>query len=233
MPVTMRWAVLGAALFAVGCSGSGSGGTTGGGLDAGSRDAGSDAGQYCAVVDAGCSSQLDCTVAARLTASGSQPYACVNGACDHEAGFGAACIEDEPFEQVSVILGPAWGTNLPKSFELRAFYPFHVDGSPVGCADVTGRTLADGGTTLDGDPTLNVEERGSYPPNCGSTGSCQYVLNTSFVRNSTPVILVQGYSGGQQTDGLHSAGQIMGEGCVEGTKVTTDSQNFNVTVSPP
>lgn len=225
MPVTVRAAALLAILGLFGCSGSGNGGSTGG-SSGGTGDGGSDAGQSCFVLDAGCADQAACS-----SGDGVQVYACKSGRCELEAGRLAACAFDTPTESVQVTLSSSFGT-LPHSLEVRAYYPFRVDGTAVGCSALLGSAdFPDGGSALDADPTLNAQNIGAYPPSCTSSG-CVYLLTTNLVRGSTPVILVQAYSGNRDTTGNHVTGIRLGEGCTEGTAVSTDNQTFDVTVSP-
>ncbi|MBS2029133.1 MAG: hypothetical protein JST54_14615 [Deltaproteobacteria bacterium] len=213
----------------VGCSGS-SGGTDGGGnIDAGGN---TDAGHACRSLDAGCATQADCGE----TSDSLHVYTCgATGRCERQASFNASCFADVAQIQIQVTTGPGFNQGAIKSFEIRTFYPNRVDGSPLACNDVqVSPDFPDGGSPLDVDGTLNVEEIfNSTATSCGG-GTCTYLTNTSAVPGSTPVVLVQAYSGPHDSSGQHATGIQLGVGCSTATitEQATPLQTIDVTVNP-
>ena len=224
MPVTLRAALVVAMAAAVGCSGSGPGGT-------GTSDAGAEDGGHCFVRDAGCAAQSDCGESRDAV----HVYTCESGRCARQAGFNAGCIAKTVLPQVQISLKD-WGTNKPGSFEIRAYYPKRVDGSAVTCADIAGSAdFPDGGSPLDVDATLNIQNVTSTQATCTSGQTCTYLANLTLVPQTAPVILVQAYTGGRDITGTHATGIQLGDGCTEGTEITEGSgapQSLPVAVSP-
>jgi len=229
--------VLLAAFSLAACSGGG-----GDPIDAGSGDAGAPdgGGAHCFVLDVGCTTQAQCIHAAGESAGSIHVYTCgPSGACEKQGNNQpGTCYPDEPTAQARITLAPGFGSpNSIGAFEIRAFYPSRVDGSAVHCADVLGSTpyLDDGGSSLDADPTLNVEALLASAPNCTAGQGCLFLANVNLVSGTSPVVLVQAYTGRPDTTRTHALGAVLGEGCAEATTITampTSAQQIAVTISP-
>lgn len=210
-------------------------------LDAGPGDAGTlDGGTHCFVLDAGsCTTQAQCFHAAGESAGSTHIYACAaSGNCERQGSNKAgSCYANVPTTQARITLASDFGSpGSIHSFQMRAFYPSRVDGSPVTCADVLGSTdyLDDGGSSLDADGTFNLEAMQAAAPNCSAGQGCLYLANVNLVAGTSPVVLVQAYTGTPDVTGTHSHGSRLGEGCatVAVTEMTSPAQQIPVTISP-
>jgi hypothetical protein len=224
MPMILRAAfVLGVLVALVGCSSASTGNT--GGTSSGNTG-GTTGGTHCFNLDAGCSSQSGCGE----TRGSIQVYACQSGRCALQATRDASCTAVEPLVQVQANVDSTISSALIASFEVRALYPFRVDGSAVGCADVIHLgDFPDGGSPLEVDPALQFENIGAYPANAAGS-SHTFSMNVTLVGQSKPIVLVQAYSGGNRDN--HATGQRIAEGCVDGATAASSGQTINVSVSP-
>lgn len=225
--MTVRAGILFAALLAAGCSGEGGGGTTGG-SDGGPGDGGS-----CHALDAGCSIQADCGE----PAGGIHVYTCTSGRCERQAGFARNCSTSLPLPQIQVNLAAGTTAQNLNTLQIRAFYPQRVDGSTLHCSDVLHTAdYPDGGSPLDADTNLNLENISAVQAVCSTQGQgCStYLVNMSLAPGNAPVILVQSYSGGRDTTGTHATGVQLADGCIEGQTVSDPGgapQTFPVVIS--